>query len=153
MKRCMTEAVRASNAPKLTRFAPGGPTPNSFQHPADPPCSQMYDESQVEFEPEYPTASCGTDVKRLQVKKEGPNTGKYFYSCSCTGKGSAFVWETRVKPGLVIKCKADSGASDDYVFKVKTERELELDTRIENLESHVMDLSNKLENLIAELSA
>lgn len=152
MKRSIIEnSVRSPTAPKLKRFAPGGPNPSSFQHPADPPHSQMLEE-ELEFEPEFPTASCGTDVKRLQVKKEGPNTGKYFYSCSCTGKGSAFVWETKVKPGLVIKCKADNTGSDGYVFKIKTEREMEVDNRLDSLEMQLIDLINKYQNLIAELS-
>lgn len=126
-------------------------TPKSFKHPADPPHSQMPEDSVSDSEAEFPTASCGTDVKRLQVKKEGPNTGKYFYSCSCTGKGSAFAWETKVKPGMVIKCKIE--AIDGNVWKVKTERELEVDARMECLECELINLRNRLENLLAELSA
>jgi hypothetical protein len=108
---------------------------------------------ELEFEPQYPTASCGTDVKRLQVKKEGPNTGKWFYSCSCTGNKTAFLWESKNRPGFVMKCRADSAPSDGYVFHVKSERDLDVDARIENLECQLIDLKNKFENLIAELSA
>lgn len=152
MKRYTIEPDRN---PKPQKRYTGGPlsvpsTPKSFKHPADPPHSQMPEESSSDCEPECPTASCGTEVKRLQVKKEGPNIGKYFYACSCTGKGSAFAWETKVQPGMVIKCKID--ASFGYGCKVKTERELEVDTRIECLECELIDLRNRLENLLAELS-
>lgn len=149
MIRSVSNFGSSPNAPKLKRFA-ATPGPSAYTHHADPPCSQPMDESDAV---EYPTSTCGTGVKRLQVKKEGPNTGKWFYSCSCIGKNTAFVWESKSRPGFVMKCRVDSTPSDGYVFHIKSERELEIDSRIETLECQLIDLKNRFDNLIAELSA
>lgn len=64
------------------------------------------------------SASCGSDLRLLEVKKEGENKGRSFYTCSCQGKGSAFMWKNlydskaSTNPGFVMKCKAGEAQSE-----------------------------------------
>lgn len=93
-----------------------------------------------------PLSSCGHTVRLLQVKKEGQNQGKFFYSCGCTGGGrgqkSAFVWKEEWDNGSIegdtIPCKAPTESlstlnDDGYALHA-------LETRVADLERQVYQL-------------
>ena len=81
-----------------------------------PKISQYYDRSnsvspkhQNNFKrarEQEPYSTCGSAVWLREVKKNGPNHGREFYTCSCDGK-SAFCWKENIDPeDPQIKCRA-----------------------------------------------
>lgn len=42
------------------------------------------------------------NVRRFRCKKEGPNKGRFFYSCEC---GEGFKWEDESNPGDILQCR------------------------------------------------
>lgn len=50
------------------------------------------------------TSQCGSNVKLLQVKKNGPNQGKWFYTCD-NDDCNSFQWQHQLEKSNVLKCQ------------------------------------------------